>query len=515
MADFTPRDFDDNAFFELSAEPMCVLDSAGTFLYINAAWTEVFGVSPCEPETRPLLHWIHEDDCDEVKRHFSQLLSTDAGQSDQSVEFSCRIRCRPPGAQKEVFRMSAWSAVRAKDSPHIAAWAEDIHDEFSALRLFGMLLERVPDFVAISRLNGELLYLNPAGLALVGLSSGQIQNMRHRDLIPEWEMMRLNQDVLPQLQRIGMWTGDSFFQHSNGSILPVHRTIVALRNERETPIGYGSIASDLRALEQEEGELRRLYALLEHTSDLVTIAGLDESFQYLNAAGRAMLGAHGHSIRDLKLLDVLPPLRSETLPDDFEDDPLCLGILNLEDELHTPDGRSIPASITVTLLRDEHGAPDALGIVARDLSERKALEESLKRSIQSLSAPILEVGEGILALPIVGAVDQERAHHMRDSLLDSIASRRAHTVVLDLTGALVPDAASKHELIGMIHHMTRGAALLGARCLLSGFSPELACEAVREDSNTIKMADHSEQLPAFRTLSLALKYAMRRDGPRA
>jgi anti-anti-sigma regulatory factor len=104
-----------------------------------------------------------------------------------------------------------------------------------------------------------------------------------------------------------------------------------------------------------------------------------------------------------------------------------------------------------------------------ELSEALDLVERQKQEILALSAPVLEVWAGTLALPIIGELDARRAAEIESRLLPMIAQRGADRVIVDLTGAVVQEAAAEH--------LTRlGAAirLLGARTIVTGIPSPLA-----------------------------------------
>lgn len=61
------------------------------------------------------------------------------------------------------------------------------------------------------------------------------------------------------------------------------------------------------------------------------------------------------------------------------------------------------------------------------------LLQQVSSELRRVSTPILQVGEGVLALPIVGTFDEPRANDARDDLLKAVA-RTVPQVVIDLTG---------------------------------------------------------------------------------
>jgi rsbT co-antagonist protein RsbR len=115
-----------------------------------------------------------------------------------------------------------------------------------------------------------------------------------------------------------------------------------------------------------------------------------------------------------------------------------------------------------------------------EVEERRRIEDELRAKldlieqqaaeIQAMSAPILQLSPGVLAVPIVGRLDRDRSGRVTESLLSAIVARRARAVILDLTGAEGIDTAALDNLLQLV----RAIRLLGARCLISGMSPQAA-----------------------------------------
>jgi rsbT co-antagonist protein RsbR len=107
-----------------------------------------------------------------------------------------------------------------------------------------------------------------------------------------------------------------------------------------------------------------------------------------------------------------------------------------------------------------------------DVSRRResdAIVERQRREILSLSAPILEVGDRTLAVPIIGALDRARGAEITEKLLARVVKQRAAAVILDLTGATAAEAADLLPLV-------RALRLLGSRPIITGVQPALALE---------------------------------------
>lgn len=91
-------------------------------------------------------------------------------------------------------------------------------------------------------------------------------------------------------------------------------------------------------------------------------------------------------------------------------------------------------------------------------------------AIRELATPVLQVREGLLISPIVGAVDTQRARQLTESILWAIRERRAKVIVIDITGVPIVDSKVANHLIQTVD----AARLMGALAIVTGISPEIA-----------------------------------------
>lgn len=111
--------------------------------------------------------------------------------------------------------------------------------------------------------------------------------------------------------------------------------------------------------------------------------------------------------------------------------------------------------------------------IDQERAEREALQDQLmaqRELIQMLGCPILRVRSDVLCVPLIGPYDIDRSTQLCEAVLRAVASTRARLIVVDLTGAVVPEPTAVNHLVDLC----RAIELLGARAALSGIAPELA-----------------------------------------
>ena len=112
-------------------------------------------------------------------------------------------------------------------------------------------------------------------------------------------------------------------------------------------------------------------------------------------------------------------------------------------------------------------------VIVRDITRQKEHEESIRehsRQVLALSTPIVRIWSGVLLLPLVGVLDDERATHMTSNLLGAIVEDEAHVAIIDVSGTVGMDSSAARHLLSA----AAAARLLGAGVILTGLSPEAA-----------------------------------------
>jgi signal transduction histidine kinase len=133
-------------------------------------------------------------------------------------------------------------------------------------RRFTAVVQRTTDFVGIASLSGQVQYVNPAGLQLVGLNTlDDALRLHVLDFIAPQCRKTLQDQVWPLVLRTGRWKGEIDLRHF-GSGIPIPFLIDSFRiDDPRTgePMNVATVSRDLSAQKISEAMLRHLNETLE------------------------------------------------------------------------------------------------------------------------------------------------------------------------------------------------------------------------------------------------------------
>ncbi len=175
-----------------------------------------------------------------------------------------------------------------------------------------------------------------------------------------------------------LWTVQRALMFSSilgGSTLLGIAWVVALRRrvKRQT----------LQIRQQLEKELaleERNRSIVEDASDFIFTASLDGSFTSFNQAGERITGFTQAEANSLNLRDIFPDQNAIRILLCGEPDDEQPGALTFQSPLQRKDGSTVWVETSARLLGSESASPRAILGIVRDISERKEIEEELKRA---------------------------------------------------------------------------------------------------------------------------------------
>jgi len=103
----------------------------------------------------------------------------------------------------------------------------------------------------------------------------------------------------------------------------------------------------------------------------------------------------------------------------------------------------------------------------------KRNEDTISAQIQAMSemsTPVIMVWKNIIMLPLVGIIDSVRAQNVMEACLKKITETESKVCILDISGVASVDTAVANHII----KITKAVKLVGADCILSGMSSDIA-----------------------------------------
>jgi signal transduction histidine kinase len=131
---------------------------------------------------------------------------------------------------------------------------------------FASLVANSPDFVGLATLDGWPLYLNPAGMKLVGAEDLEEVCRTHLlDFLFETDRVRAQREIWPWVIQNGHWSGELNFRHfRTGGAIPFLVDWIRIDDSRSgIPMNFATVSRDLTGQKLAEVELRLLNATLE------------------------------------------------------------------------------------------------------------------------------------------------------------------------------------------------------------------------------------------------------------
>jgi len=226
----------------------------------------------------------------------------------------------------------------------------------------------------------QILQVNDAALRHYGYERMNFLQLNASDLHPAEEVAALLaafQGVSPEAPHAGQW----HHRKKDGSVIDVEMFLHKMEYSGHS--AALAVVQDITERKRAEEEKQKFFTLVEYSRDFIAVADLQDNVQYVNPAGRAMLGiADGESLNGTHSIDYVTPA----------DLPLVHGTIlpalysfgHWEGELrfrHRQTGQSLPMDFVGFQVKDQKtGEPRFVATVSRDMTERRALEQQLRHA---------------------------------------------------------------------------------------------------------------------------------------
>jgi len=244
-------------------------------------------------------------------------------------------------------------------------------------------------------------------------------------------------------------------------------------------------------LAQQDRDLGIFAALVESSADAIAIVGPDERVRYANNAFSALfdivIGISWHQLLMTLRFDENTAHAVHSVSSTGES---WQSMVTLEH----PHAGTLHADISVFSIVDAMARKIGLALVIRDLSahalvevERTRLQAEIivaqEEAIRELSTPLLPIGPGVLAMPLIGTIDTTRGRQILDTLLSGIHEHGATVAILDVTGVRQINT----DVADILVRCAKAAKLLGTNVILTGVGPFVAKALIQLGADLTRM----------------------------
>ena len=356
-------------------------DSKGHCLYANERWCQITGIKQNAALDKEWTEAIHPEDRKRVTQEWYKSIT-------EKTPFKSEFRFQHSnGEVRWVYSQAVVERGLNEKVQGYVGSCTDITERKKAeeeVQKLVALIERSFDFIGIATLQGKPLYINPAGLDLVGLPSLEAaKNQQVIDFFLPKDQAQVQQELIPQVLQQGYWQGEFWFKHfQTKEPISVDFHFFTINNpQTHQPIALATITRDITERKLAEKEKAKLLAILEATTDLVGTADMEGHLTYLNKAGQKMLGiSPEENINQLQIKDIIASSKIDWVENTLIPTIVKDGVWAGENIFQHRDGTKIPVSQVAMAHQAENGQVEYTSAVARDIRNRKAAEEALRNS---------------------------------------------------------------------------------------------------------------------------------------
>jgi PAS domain S-box-containing protein len=322
---------------------------------------------------------------------------------------------------------------------------QDKTSQLMAARLLASIVESSDDAIVSKTLDGIIQSWNAGAERLFGHTAEQAIG-RHISLVIPRERIAEEDDIVASLKvgkRIEHFETERV--RSDGQRVQVSLTISPIRDASGAVIGASKIARDITERKRIEADRQKFVTLIENSTDFIGMCDLEGVPFFVNRAGLKMVGLDDiEQARQTPVPSFFFPEDQHRMMHEFFPSVLREGHGEIEVRFrHFKTGEARWMAYKVLTLPGADGRPVAFATVSQDVTERKRLEDNLRRVAEELSRADRRKNEFLAML----------AHELRNPLAP--ISNAVRALSLGRRDETAVDSASEmlERQVGQIIHL--------------------------------------------------------------
>jgi PAS domain S-box-containing protein len=306
------------------------------------------------------------------------------------------------------------------------------------IRFQRRLLDAVGQAIIATDLQGKIIYWNRAAKELYGWSTEEVMGRPIVEVTPSEELLERAEDIMSELRAGRSWSGEFVVRRKDGSIFPAMVTDSPVYDDQGTLVGIIGVSTDLTELKKTQ-ELRRseerFRLLAENAQDLIYRYRLKPTpgFEYVSPSATAISGytPEDHYADPELVYKIVHPGDRHLIDEVLRSPESLITIRWLR-----KDGGVIWIEQRIKAIFDGVGELVAIEGIARDVTERKRVEEAL-RETQEFLGGILDNAP----LPIYGVSEEGRIRLANRFFADFVGMPQEKVIGSSLEDVFTADEA--------------------------------------------------------------------------
>ncbi|MCL5073460.1 MAG: PAS domain S-box protein [Actinobacteria bacterium] len=365
------------ALIEASLDPLVTISRDGKITDVNNATETATGISRQELIGKDFSDYFTEPE--KAKKGYKQVFLQGFVR-----DYPLTIK-HISGKTTDVLYNATIYKNEAGEVQGVFAAARDITKRKKAeeeIKKYKYLVDNVTDAIGIVDSEDILIYSNKAHDKLYGYKKGKMLGRNiYKIAIPTESQIKVADQIEKSIKEKGFWRGETDIQNKNGKKIPVLISSTELRNEYGNKIGRVGILKNITELKQIEDELKKasLYsrALIEASLDPLVTISRDGKITDVNNATETATGISRQELigKDFSDYFTEPEKAKKGYKQVFlqgfvRDYPLTIKHIS---------GKTTDVLYNATIYKNEAGEVQGVFAAARDITDRKRMEDDRKK----------------------------------------------------------------------------------------------------------------------------------------
>jgi PAS domain S-box-containing protein len=246
------------------------------------------------------------------------------------------------------------------------------------------LFDHAPDGIVIANPNSYYLDANSSICRMLGYAREELIGLHASNIVIQSEIKYIG-PALSEIKARTDYHREWQFRRKDGSVFPAE--VIATMMPDGNLMG---MIRDITARKQTEAALIRLASIVEFSDDAIIGKDLDSTVTSWNRGAEKIFGYTAGEMVGASIMRLIPADRQDEEIQILEKVKRGESVEHFDTLRQAKDGRLINISVTASPIKDTAGKVVGVSKVARDISQRKAVQEKIQQLNVELEQRVIE-----------------------------------------------------------------------------------------------------------------------------